>query len=147
MGYDVSIFRSERPTVGGATPQVLADATDSGATVSGSRKLMQRVTLHLMTVAGSIPRSDAGSPFVSRLVNGKVTTETDVFVILTSSLGVVARAVRAEESDDDPDDEKLAGLQTVRLLLEPGAVVLTVRVRTAAGVREEIDIPLNFLLQ
>lgn len=147
MSYDVSVFRDERVTPQQRfAPQVLADALDSGRTITGPRKVAQRVCLQLMTRLGSVPQSDAGCGFVDSLVLGNVTTEQDVFVAFATAVTTVVNKVQAEQLEDDPDDEKLEGIAVRSLVLTPGTVTLNVDLLLASGESSPLNVPLNFLV-
>lgn len=125
---------------------VLADAQDSGRVVKGPEKVAQRFTMHLMTRAGSRPGSTLGSDFVTRLVTNRITSELDVFSTLASSLTTVVKNMRAEETSDDLDDEKLAGVKIEKLVIETSNLLLNLRLRMQSGDKTGITIPLTFLL-
>jgi hypothetical protein len=147
MSVDVAIFRVERRQNQLAfAPQVLADAQDSGRTCTGQEKVAQRFVLQLYTRLGSLPQTTDGSDFVVRLTQGKVTTETDVFVILASAVSDVGNKLKAVETDTDPAAEKLAGVRIMQLTLAAGAADLRLELRFADGTVLAVLIPLNFVL-
>jgi hypothetical protein len=143
MTIDVYAFRDDGDVY---ATQVLADEKDSGRTVAGTNKLAQRFVLQLLTVKGSVPGDDqAGCEFVSRLVQGGVASELDVFTAFNASVGPVVAALQAQETADDPDDERLAGVQVNRLVLSPGHLTLDVTLRTRADTMATLSLPLNFV--
>lgn len=142
MSIDVSFLRQSSPQY----EQILADATDSGRTVTGVDKVAQRLLLHLLTRKDSIPQSTAGCEFLDLCLNGNVTTENDVFVIFASSLNTVVQAIQAEQLDTDPEDEQLAGVGIENLQLTEDSASLNIVIRTVAGDKKKLPVPLKFIL-
>lgn len=144
MSYDVACFRDN--PAGAFADQVLADAQDSGRTLSGMEKLVQRFVLQLLTRSGSVPFADIGCDFVSRLTTGRLASETDVFLAFTSSVGQVVDKLRAEEVPGDPDSERLASVQIISLTIAPGALQLELRLQNRTATALNVTLPLHFLL-
>lgn len=142
MTIEVSFWRKDAKTY----KQVLADEIDSGRIVEGPEKLAQRFVLHLFTRKDSIPKSSAGCEFLDRVSNSNITTENDIFAVFTSVLPTIVAAIQAEELEDDPANEKFAGVGVKELQLSAGSLKLNIVIRTSSGEKIPISIPLNFLL-
>ena len=139
---DVSLFRKTKPFY----EQVFADELDSGRVVTGTEKIAQRFILELLTVTDSVPQLTAGCAFITRLATGTVTNESDVFVIFVSVLNTVVMNLKALETEDDPNEERLSSIKIESLTVAEASLNLNLRIQTAAGTTQNISIPLQFLL-
>jgi hypothetical protein len=104
----------------------------------------QWFVLQLLKQQGLVPLSQDGSPFISRLLTGRVSTETDIFLALTSSIGTVVKNLRALELPTDSPDEQLATVQIVRFSLSAGSAVAILALISKGGAKVMVPLPLNF---
>jgi hypothetical protein len=141
MTVDVSAFRQGSPYA----EQALATANDNGRAVHGMSKLVQRFVLELMTLKDGVPMSKQGCDFVARLQNG-VASETDVFLIFSSSLSLVQQRLESTALASDPPEERLLSVKILRLTLATGTMSLDLRLRNRSNQTSVVTIPLNFVL-
>jgi hypothetical protein len=139
--YDVLAFRGAA-----ARGEVRLDqslfGTDAGTICTGIQKLAQRFVLELLTERGSLPYSPTrGTTFMTRLQQGWLRTEADVFVAFSFALNDLELNLMAEEAVTDPDDERFASASLDRVFIEPGVVVLHVTVWSRAGLARKVILP------
>jgi len=144
MTVDVSAFRRQSD---GTVIHLLADKNSSGATVTGIEKLAQRFVLKLMMRKGSIPyKPNEGTMFVELLLNGRASTELDVFTIFAAALADITTTITAEEQTTDPSEEKFKSALLKKIIIQPGKLAIDVEVKSQAGEVLNLRLPLAFTL-
>ncbi len=122
----------------------LTDAQGQTLACTGILKLAQRWLKEFNTVPGSVVYAPTrGCDFTTQLGNGNVNTELDVFQAFSLSGLNIRRSLQSEETDDMPDDERLAGADLVQLFIAPGSLALQVKVRSVAGDAAVLLLPVS----
>lgn len=124
--------------------QALATETSGGTICTGIQKLAQWYIITLCQDLGSVPYDpEQGSRLLASFSNGSIRTETDVYMAFGFAHAPVERYLQGLETDDMPDDERLASAELVRVTLEPGRVALTIRILSVAGTSREEILPIE----
>lgn len=140
--YDVLAFRGAAARGEVRLDQSLFGADAAGTICTGIQKLAQRFVLELLTERGSLPYSPArGTTFMTRLRQGRLRSEADVFVAFGFALNDLELSLTAEEAGTDPDDERFASASLDKVFIEPGVVVLHVTVLSRAGTARKVILP------
>lgn len=114
----------------------------AGLLVSGPAKLAQRVLLELFTEKGSLLyASTRGTTLARELRLRRFQSEYDVAVAVQAALVDLERNLSAEENGTEPADERLDKVSLERLVLVPGALVLSLRVQSQAGTTIRLSLP------
>lgn len=147
MPLDVSTFRINPTTsVASSADQVLADPSDSGRTVDGLSKLCEHVVQQLFTRRASVQFDSGGCDFVDRLLIGKASTEMDVFLAFSSSIGQVVQYLQGNSNANDDPTAQISSVRINKLIVAPGLIQLNITVINAAGTARVVPLPLDFLL-
>lgn len=125
----------------------LAADGGSGEAVAGVWKFAQRWLLRFQTELGSKRYSpDDGCAFFTRSRSGLFANDADVAGAFGLSAIDVARQLRAEETDDDPDDERYGSVTLQGTLLTPGVLRLDLKFVSRAGDSAELLLPVPVLV-
>lgn len=129
MGKDVRIFTDNKVSLAG-----------SSKTVSGIRRLAQRVLLELLTDHGSMPyQSRRGCTFVRRCRAGM--SEYDVIVAFAAARSRIKRLLKTDVTADTPKNEQLADMRLGGIFLGNGQLIAAVLVISRAGDAVQVDTP------
>lgn len=125
----------------------LASETSSGQIVTGVQKLAQRFLMELLTEKGSMTFLPLrGCDFMREARLGYWKSVLDVMASFSASLIDIKQNLQAEESTDDPDDERFSDAEIVAVTLEGDSASLTVRVTSLAGTDRTFIAPLSITL-
>ena len=105
--------------------QSLGDSNGVGKICTGIVKLGQRFTLELLTERGSMQfLPTRGCTFMTEARLGYFRNQVNVLSALSRALVSIETNLRAEESDDDPDDERYGTVIVDSIEYTPGEVKL-----------------------
>lgn len=122
----------------------LAQPGEGGQITTGIQKLSQRVLLEALTEKGSLRYLPLrGCDFMREARLGFFQTPMDVLASFSASLVDIQQNLQAEESDDDPADERFASAEILAVTLVDGNASVTVRVLSLAGTSRDIIAPLS----
>ena len=133
---DMLAFRGVFPQQGREQllAQELVKPGDGGVLIAGIEKLAQKVLLILLTKVGSRQYSPTeGTAFMREAERGIWRSTADVESSFYSARLDIARQCQASESDDDPADERWAGLELLGVTFSPGFVGIRVYLTSQAG--------------
>lgn len=118
---DIVAFQGSQPRGEVQLQQILVPPGSGGSISTGIVKLGQRFLIELLTIRGSVPHKPGrGSTFMGEVQSQYIRTVTDLYAALARGLLDVRRNLQAEESEDDPDDERFGGAQIVNVELQAG---------------------------
>lgn len=127
------------------TIQTLVAAGSSGRLVTGREKLGQRVSLELLTEAGSLRFLEgAGTEFPGALRRSHFLSETDLIAAFNLAALQIVTRLQGEDTDDDPDDERLAAARLDQLEVGDGVLTLTAAVVSRAGTGSVVTLPVEY---
>lgn len=116
-----------------------------GRAVSGAEALAQRFTLVFMNRLGSTAYyAKDGTNFPDEARSANFMTELDVYALFAQAIRQAGAILQAEETDDDPDDERYVGAEITQLTVGEDAVSLDVRITSRAGEPADLTLPLSF---
>lgn len=129
----------------GQIVQSLADETTSGELVSSTEKLVQKFYILLMEQRGSVPYLPRqGTIFMNRFSNGNFVDDADVFVNFAAAMVDLGPQLRAENTVNDPPDERFVRAVVERVFITADEVDMQVRIDTQNGEGTTVLIPLRF---
>jgi hypothetical protein len=145
---DVSAFQNWEDALGKEVllEQSLGDTeTPGGEVITGVAKLCQRFLMILLTEQGSLKYlPTAGCRFMTDALRGRWRTSADVQQSFYFSLLDVRRQMRQMELSTDPDDERLAGVTILGIVLSPrDRAVLRLSLTTQAGTKRAFLAPIS----
>lgn len=136
----------------------LFNKTTSGAITTGAQKLAQRWLLEFMTESGSMPGlPNRGTNFMRAARTGQFRVPINVRAQFAAANMVVARNLRAEETNTTPLDEQFADAELLNVAILPGYDVsqasgtsaaflsLGVKIISQAGDTREIIFPIEIV--
>jgi len=115
----------------------------SGKIVTGILKLSQRFLITLLNEENSIKYDyhldniTHGTPFMTRLREGSVQTETDLRALFALSEIQAKAQLTAEETEDDPDDERYKTSRIIAVEIRQGTISLTI---TLESIADSVDL-------
>lgn len=125
------------------TPAFVAPK-ESGALIAGIQKLVQRFIIELLTGAGSLDYLPGRGTFLMpRLNAGLIRTSQDLFSAFNSSAKTAVKALAAEETDEDPDDERINTVELITASLLGDTAVLNIRITSLAEESLTVIYPLR----
>lgn len=114
--------------------------------VTGIQKLAQRFMLKFLTIRGSVWLApDEGSGFMADLYGGYIRLPTDAWASFNLSALEIGIQLRAEESDDDPDDERFDSATLEQVVISSGQITLNIRITSLAGTSRSYLAPISTL--
>lgn len=125
--------------------QSLFSFGDSGSVCTGVQKLAQRWLLEFLTEQGSMGfhLSTRGSSFMTWVRQGRLRSEFDVQTFFNFAELQVQTNLQAEETSDQPDEERFDSATLSQILLMDDDIGLVVLIRSRAGDTREIILPIN----
>lgn len=130
---DVLAFRGVRADARAVLDQSLADESSTGEICTGVQKLAQRFLLALLTEQGTVKHApDYGTTFMTEIRQGSIQTDAELRSLFDLSAQHVGLQLVAEESDDDPPDEKFKKAELIGVSLSSGYASLTIRLYAEA---------------
>lgn len=130
----------------------------SGQITTGAQKLAQRWLLEFMTERGSMPGLPSrGSSFMRTARTGGFRTPLNVRTEFAVSDLNIKNNLRAEETDDMPDDERFGSAEITNVAILPGFdvsqksgttatfLMLGVKITSLAGDAREVVLPIEIV--
>lgn len=140
---DVCAFQGVQEAGTNRLTAELVSGDTMGTVCTGIQKLAQRWTICFLTPRGSVPyRENEGSSFLIRLRTGRIRTEVDVRQVFSAAAREVAAMLRADESEDDPLDERFESAVLDSLTITPNLLQIKVLVLSLAGTSRPVILPL-----
>ncbi len=138
---DVLVLRGQQPTGDALLSQDWLEG--GGQVATGVVKLAQWAVSELLKERGSQPFDPhGGTTFFTKLLNGWLRTETDVFVAFGFAVGdIQARAAQVEPAGI-PADEAFSTWVLDRVAVAPGSVQLHTTLATKAGGSRRLILPI-----
>jgi hypothetical protein len=110
------------------------DASSTGKVVAGIWKLVQRFLITFLHEPGSMKYSywgydnDVGTSFIQQLRSGAIRTDAGVYSMFALAETEARHQLLAEETDDDPDDERYKKAELKRVVISNDTIDLTVQI-------------------
>ena len=125
----------------------LAEPGTGGQILTGIVKLGQRFFMELLTERGTmIYRPDRGTLFLTELREGQVRSQVDLLGAFSRALIDVIRNLQNEETDSDPDDERIKSADVINVEFSPGEAKVFVEVASQDATAKEI-LPIKISLR
>lgn len=141
---DYLIFDGLREAGDTLLTQSLALPRQSGASVVGVQKLVQRFLLELLTDRGSIPyRPTRGTFFTIRFRSGAIRTSQELFSEFVSAELFIRTALSLEETAADPPDERYGEARLLSAELFADTAALSIQITSRAGNSRQVIYPLR----
>lgn len=141
--YDLAVFSQSSLT---PTPLRAGQSfydNRGGQAVTGVLKLSQRWLLEFLTERGSTPFAPTtGTQFVTEVRQGLIPDESAARLAFASAAADAAAAVRVQERETDPADERLDSVTLDDVMVRFGVVTLTVTITSLAGESRTVVQPL-----
>ena len=139
QGQIVTQVESGRPL-----SETLALEGESGLIIAGVIKLAQRWTFELLTERGTIfYEPSRGTDFYTFARLGFFRTVLEAEQQFFSALIDVRRNLLAEQTGDEPNDEKYFGTELISISLIPDLLVIRARIISVAGTSREVLLPIS----
>jgi hypothetical protein len=136
----------------------LFNSKTSGAITTGIQKLAQRWLLEFLTEVGSIPGlPNRGTNFMRAARTGQFRVPINVQAQFAAANILVNRNLKAEETENTPDDERFADAELLNVAILPGFDVsqasgttaaflsLGVKITSQAGDSREVILPIEIV--
>jgi hypothetical protein len=121
----------------------LSKEGQGGAIVVGPQKVVQRFLLELFREKGSMTlRPRGGTDFITEFRLGYMRTPVDVTGAFARAVVDIRNTLQAEESDDDPDDERFANATLLSTEVTGTTAVVKAQIETRAGTSRDFVFPL-----
>ena len=141
---DLATYHGIQPVGNARLVEALAPDDASGAIVTGVQKVAQRFLVELLKEQGSMPfRPDEGTVFLTEAKEGRFQTQADVLGAFARGVVEARRVIQADESEDDPPDERFVDAEVLEVFVAPGTAVVKFRIVTAAGSDRQFIFPLR----
>lgn len=125
---------------------LLFSDNNSGQIATGVQKLSQRWLLEFTTERGSMTGLPTrGSEFMRQVRLGRLRNQGDVFYAFLYNELLVRQNLRTEETDDMPDDERIANAEPLSISFLPGYANLRIQINSRAGTSREVILPVSTL--
>jgi hypothetical protein len=125
---------------------VLFSENNSGQIATGIQKLSQRWLLEFTTERGSmLGLPTRGSEFMRQVRLGRLRNQGDVFYAFLYNELLVRQNLRADETADMPDDERIASAEPLSISFSPGFANLRIQINSRAGTAREVILPVSTL--
>lgn len=142
---DVLAYTGASPDGERLLTQSLASNGGGGQVCTGLQKLSQRFAIMLLTEKGTVPYlPDRGSDFMTQARLGRLRTQVDVMSSFSAAMIDVLANMKAEETTNDPDDERIDTADLLSVAVSPGFASITVQVSSRAGGTTSFIMPLDF---
>jgi len=111
----------------------LGDANGNGEICTGVIRLGQRFLLELLTQQGSMQfLPERGCRFLTDVYKGYLRNAVDVFASLARAFLVIERNLRAEETADDPSDERYGSATATRVVYKADKIIVYITLASQA---------------
>jgi hypothetical protein len=128
--------------------QSLVTRTNGGSIVAGIEKLVQKILVTLLTPLGSkLQLPTDGTEFLIDARQGLWRTVADVEQSFYSARVDMQRQIIADETAEDPADEKYGDVVLTSVVLAGDMVTIRVNVASAAGATRTVLTPIQVPLQ
>jgi len=122
----------------------MVSSNESGALIAGIQKLVQRFLIELLTGAGSLTYlPDRGTLLMPRLNAGLIRTTQDLFSAFNEAAKSAVASLAAEETETDPDDERIESVSLLSASLLGDTAVLNISITSLAGEELTVLYPLR----
>jgi hypothetical protein len=134
-----------------ATPEGMISPQSSGNIVTGIIKLSERFLITLLNEEGSIKYDyhlaniTRGTQFMTRLREGGVQTEADLRALFALSEIQAKAQLVAQETGDEPDDERYKTSRIVSVEIGQGNISLTITLESQSD-SVELILPLPIVV-
>lgn len=126
--------------------QTLFDSASSGEVCTGIQKLAQRWVMEFLTAAGSMTfMQERGCSFIPAVNRGSLRLEADIEAEFGFAAADVQKNLNTDDTDDTPDDERLAEAHLMQIVLQDAGFSLRVWIESVAGGQTEVILPVNFV--
>lgn len=142
--YDLEATQSVAENLGNGRMYLSFSRNDMSRRVTGLQKLIQRYTVLFLTPKGSVKyHPDQGSRFINAFGADNIQTSGDIVAQFAFANYDVIAQLRWEETDDDPDDERIKSVSLLDYNIDysEGRLYLKVRLISLAGESAELTIP------
>jgi hypothetical protein len=144
--YDFLAFRNVAPSGERQLGMALYAEDDNGQLCVGIQKLAQRWALEFLTDTGSLRGLPTrGCDFMAALNTGRLKTEQAIIWTFVSVNLDIKTALKAEEYDGMPDDEKFQNAELTSITFYPGYLSLHVMIESVAGSSRAVILPISTL--
>jgi hypothetical protein len=143
--FDVLALRNVQPVGAYPVDQSLfgGNVAPGGEVCTGIVKLAQWFTITLLTPKGSQQYNpNNGTTFITKLLNGSVRTETDVFIAFGFAMGDIKMLAAQSETADTPLDEQYGVAILNSVVISSGIVVLRITLTSQAGSSWKLILPI-----
>lgn len=111
-----------------------AEAGEAGRVTTGIQKLAQRFIIELFREQGSTPFwPNLGTTFLTEARFGEFRTQNDVIGAFARAVSQVKVNLQAQETDDDPDDERFLTAEVLNVEVLPGRATIRALLVSRAG--------------
>lgn len=141
---DVAAFKGWKPNKHVQVEQALVLPGKSGELITGIEKLMQRFAIELLTEENTLVYlPERGTDFITSARAGSWRTTGDVQASFSLALVNIRNNLQAEESEDDPDDERFDNAELLAVSLSGDSVTLSVKIFSMAGTDFTVVLPIT----
>ena len=144
---DVLAFSGVKQSGEALLTQELFNSEQSGLVCTGIQKLAQRFILELLTDKGSMQgKPENGTGLMTAYRHGTVRSEMDAAQEWAFAVNEALSNMRAEETDTDPDDERVSGVELNSVAFSPGIkAAYYAKLTSRAGTDRKIILPLPII--
>ena len=136
---DVLAWHGGQPSGEDLLVAELANQSFPGEVTTGIQKLAQRFVIALLTESGTSPyKPELGTDFMRNIRRGTIRSTEQLISAFILAERTASRYLKAEETDDDPADERYGGASLTSATLSGDTVVLYVRLESLAESAEFI---------
>ena len=141
---DILAFEGAKAFGSALLDQTLALEGEGGKVCAGIQKLAQRFLIELFTERGTLTyQPTRGTDFMTRAKQGSLRTSQDVLAAFSAALVDVRRNLQAEESEDEPDDERYQDANILSVFTQPGEIKISLEVFSLAGSSRKVIFPIS----
>jgi hypothetical protein len=121
----------------------LADPSTGGYVITGIQKLAQRFIVELFREQGTTTfRPGLGTTFLTEARYGSFRTQADVISAFARAVSQIRVNLQAQESDDDPDDERFLDAEVLSVVVESERVAIYANLISRAGRDRQFVFPI-----
>lgn len=141
--YDVLAFRGATLSGPAQLTMSMFDSSTYGEICTGIQSLAQRWLLTFLTEVGTMKfKPNAGTNFMRDLRRGRFRTESDILDSFSFADLLVSEQLRAEETDQWPDDERFSSAKLTAIALLGDSIALDITINSRADVARTVVMPL-----
>jgi len=141
---DIAAYKGWEIGGRGQVEQALILPGKSGELIAGIEKLVQRFAIELLTEEATLTYLPSrGTTFITNARQGYWRTTGDVQASFNLALLAVTNNLQAEESVNDPDDERFSSAKLTSVSLFGDEVTMSVKIVSLAGTAFTALLPLT----